>query len=260
MNANEFNFEMKDESQKVVSTGTNDADGNVNMSTLSFTKPGVYKYTLSEVKSELGGVDSDQSVYSVVADVSDNHDGTLGIEWTVTNANGEQVKEVVYNNTYSADPTSVSLTMAKVLAGRDLKADEFTFVVKDSDNNTVAELKNDEMGQFVFALTFDAVGEYTYTVSEVKGDDKDITYDESGYTITVNVTDDLVGQLHAETTITKDGEVVDGIVFSNTYTEPEKSVEPAGPSTGVWTNPAPFAVTFTASLAAILAILYRRLH
>ncbi len=30
--------------------------------------------------------------------------------------------------------------------------------------------------------------------------------------------------------------------------------------TGVWTNPVPFAVTFTASMAAVLAILYRRLH
>ena len=265
LNDGEFTFVMNGISgtntEGLTISAVNDASGNVIFADgFVFSAPGTYQFNISETDNALGGVAYDGSNYKANAVVTDNGDGTLSVVWNVTNAAGEEVKNITFNNTYTTTPVEVFVEMSKTLDGRKLAEGEFNFVVKDAESNVVAEVKNNENGVFGFAETYSAAGTYTYTVSEVKGDDKDITYDESVYTITVNVTDDGVGHLYATTAIAEGDQAVDGIVFKNVYTEPEKPVEPSGPSTGVWTTPAPFAVTFTASLAAILAILYRRLR
>ena len=74
-------------------------------------------------------------------------------------------------NTYSVSPVTVygkeSLSGRKTLTGRDLKADEFSFQLKDASGKLVQTVTNDESGNFHFDdLTFDEPGTYTYTVSE----------------------------------------------------------------------------------------------
>ena len=254
LNDGEFTFQMTNLATKEVYEGKNKADGSITFPDITFTETGTTEFEIKEVNNGLGGIGYDNNIFKVTATETDNQNGTLSVEW-------KSDSYIIFNNNYAADLTSMTIGAVKVLSGRELTENEFTFRLSDADGNVIEEVKNDANGGVIFSeLKYDKAGEYVYTVSEVKGDDEDITYDESVYTITVNVTDDLVGQLHAETSITKGEETVDSIVFNNIYTEPEKPEESEGPSTGVWTNPAPFAVTFSASLAAILAILYRRLH
>ena len=94
------------------------------------------------------------------------------------------------------------------------KDNEFTFELTDQNGQVVEKVQNDVNGNIQFStLTFDKAGTYTYTISEVKGDDKDITYDNSKKNVTVTVTDDGLGQLNAVV-------ASDELVFTNTYTQP----------------------------------------
>ncbi|MDU2685141.1 MAG: FctA domain-containing protein, partial [Streptococcus parasanguinis] len=103
-------------------------------------------------------------------------------------------------------PISVEFNFTKKLEGRDLKANEFTFELKDSDNVVIATATNDADGNFKFtpvdytnkagktvtALKYQKgqEGTYTYTVTEVKGTDSTVTYDEMSAVVTVKVSHD----------------------------------------------------------------------
>ncbi|MDB8627512.1 FctA domain-containing protein, partial [Streptococcus parasanguinis] len=103
-------------------------------------------------------------------------------------------------------PISVEFNFTKKLEGRDLKAGEFTFELKDSDNVVIATATNDASGNFKFtpvdytnkagktvtALKYQKgqEGTYTYTVTEVKGTDSTVTYDEMAAVVTVKVSHD----------------------------------------------------------------------
>ena len=92
------------------------------------------------------------------------------------------------------------------MEGRDLKAGEFTFELKDSDNVVIATATNDEAGKIKFAPvdytnkageTVTALkykkgqeGTYKYTVEEVKGTDATVTYDTMKAVVTVEVRHD----------------------------------------------------------------------
>lgn len=77
LNEGEFTFRMTDAEGNVVSEGTNDAAGNVELSGIIFEKPGTYSYTIREVDSGLGGVTYDTSVYTATATVTDDQDGNV---------------------------------------------------------------------------------------------------------------------------------------------------------------------------------------
>ena len=103
-------------------------------------------------------------------------------------------------------PISVEFNFTKKLEGRDLKAGEFTFELKDSDNVVIATATNDAGGNFKFtpvdytnkagktvtALKYQKgqEGTYTYTVTEVKGTDSTVTYDPMAAVVTVKVSHD----------------------------------------------------------------------
>lgn len=218
LNAEEFVFEVKDADGNVLTTGTNDADGNVIFGDLTFDQTGTYNYTISERNDSLGGITYDGTIYTVQIDVTDAG-GYL--EAAVQYFEGNTQTDLPeFENEYTAASTGVSLGASKILTGRDLKDGEFTFVLKDADGNTVDEAVNDANGSVKFdEITYDQAGTYRYTVSEVKGDDTTITYDETVYDITVEVTDNGSGTLVPTVTI-GNGES-QGIVFTNEYNEPE---------------------------------------
>lgn len=218
LNAEEFVFEVKDADGNVLTTGTNDADGNVVFGDLTFDQTGTYNYTISERNDSLGGITYDGTIYTVQIDVTDAG-GYL--EAAVQYFEGNTKTELPeFENEYTAAPTGVSLGASKILTGRDLKDGEFTFVLKDADGNTVDEAVNDANGSVKFdEITYDQVGTYRYTVSEVKGDDTTITYDETVYDVTVEVVDNSSGTL--EPTVTIGNGDSQGIVFTNEYNEPE---------------------------------------
>lgn len=227
MKAGEFEFQLLD-GTKVVATGTNDASGNVALSPITYTKPGTYNYTLCEVGggSQKAGVQYDGSTFAVTTTVTDNGNGTLSVAHKVDN----DANAVGFTNSYTPAATSVTLGASKVLNGKSLDAEEFTFVLTDEGGKQVTAT-NDANGMVVFpAIQYGEAGKYQYTIAEVKGDESDVTYDESKYAVTVIVEDDREGSLVA--TVAYEGG--NAPVFTNTYNAPEAPASPGdGPASVV---------------------------
>ena len=227
--AGEFTFELLEDGV-VVASGTNDANGTVALSPIRYEAPGTHTYTLREAcPNALGlykGVTYDSATYTIVTTVTDNGDGTLAathkLEGTTESAG--------FTNKYHAMPTQVSIGAIKVLEGRELKKDEFSFKLVGEDIEST--VTNDADGKINFdKFEYDEPGTYVYTISEVKGDEAGMTYDKSVFTATVNVVDDGEGNLKANVAFTKGDKSVEGIVFNNTYKKPETPVPTPNPGT-----------------------------
>ena len=233
--AKEFTFELV-EGDTVVATGTNAEDGGITLSPITYKGPGTHTYILREHdagKHDRGMTFSGAS-YIVVTTVSDNGEGTLSVKHAFEDA---QTETATFTNVYRAAPASVKITAIKKLVGRDLRDGEFAFTLtSEGDTADISQTaKNDAGGNVSFDdLTFEAPGVYTFRISEVKGTEEGMTYDESVYTITVTVVDNGEGQLEASLSYTKNGEAVEAIEFCNTFTEqktPEKP--PVKPDTPI---------------------------
>lgn len=227
--AGEFTFELLEDGVTVAS-GTNDANGTVTLSPIHYEAPGTHTYTLREAcPNALGlykGVTYDGATYTVVTTVSDNGDGTL----TATHKLEGTTESAGFTNKYHAMPMQVSIGAIKVLEGRELKKDEFSFKLVGEDIEST--VTNDANGKINFdKFEYDEPGTYVYTISEVKGDEAGMTYDKSVFTATVNVVDDGEGNLKANVAFTKGDKSVEGIVFNNTYKKPETPVPTPDPGT-----------------------------
>ena len=110
-------------------------------------------------------------------------------------------------------------TSLKKLEGRELKAGEFSFVLKDSKGTEIETVQNDKDGKVKFAkleFTKAQVGTHKYTVEEVKGSDATVTYDSMKAEITVEVKYDGTAKALVKTlTDAPDKE------FNNIVTPPE---------------------------------------
>ena len=227
MAAGEFAFELL-EGDKVVATGTNSTDGSVALRSITYTEPGTHSYMLREVGggTHKAGVEYDGSVFAVTTTVTDNGNGTLSVAHRVDN----DANAVGFTNSYAPAATSVTLGASKVLNGKSLDAEEFTFVLTDEGGEQVTAT-NDVNGMVVFpAIQYGEAGTYQYTIAEVKGDESDVTYDESEYAVTVTVEDNGEGSLVA--TVAYEGG--NAPVFTNTYNAPEAPASPGdGPASVV---------------------------
>ena len=133
----------------------------------------------------------------------------------------------VHRRLYVPAPTvdGIILTATKIFNGRELTEGLFTFNLFQTDETYVIDsvalqtATNDALGFVTFEeMQYETAGSYYYVINEENDGRKNIIYDTSSYMIEVKVTDDLQGQLHAEVvSITKDGEVVEEVVFENTY-------------------------------------------
>ena len=227
--AGEFTFELLEDGV-VVASGTNDANGTVTLSPIHYEAPGTHTYMLREAcPNALGlykGVTYDGATYTVVTTVSDNGDGTL----TATHKLEGTTESAGFTNKYHAMPTQVSIGAIKVLEGRELKKDEFSFKLAGEDVEST--VTNDADGKINFdKFEYDEPGTYVYTISEVKGDEAGMTYDKSVFTATVNVVDGGEGNLKASVAYAKGDKSVEGIVFNNTYKKPETPVPTPDPGT-----------------------------
>ena len=227
--AGEFTFDLLEDGV-VVASGTNDVNGNVTLSPIRYEAPGTHTYTLREACPNAlvlyKGVTYDGTTYTVVTTVSDNGDGTL----TVTHKLEGTTESAGFTNKYHAMPTQVSIGAIKVLEGRELKKDEFSFKLVGEDIEST--VTNDADGKISFdKFEYDEPGTHVYTISEVKGDEAGMTYDKSVFTATVNVVDDGEGSLKASVAFAKGDKSVEGIVFNNTYKKPETPVPTPDPGT-----------------------------
>ena len=263
MAAGEFAFELL-EGDKVVATGTNSADGSVALSPITYTKPGTHSYMLREVGggTHKAGVEYDGSVFAVTTTVTDNGNGTLSVTHKVDN----DANAVGFTNSYAPAATSVTLGASKVLNGKSLEDGEFSFALEGEDG-TQLTAGNDANGMVVFpAIQYSEAGTYQYTLSEVKGSETGVTYDEAAYAVTVAVEDDDEGSLVA--TVSYEGDKAP--VFNNTYQEPEgpaaaddpvsfvKAAVSGAAKTGDNLLGIAGAIAAVAAVAAAVAVLSRR--
>ncbi|MHA3042487.1 Cna B-type domain-containing protein [Streptococcus sp. 517s] len=134
---------------------------------------------------------------------------------TVDGYTSEQTAGLTVTNKYAVKLTSASLEVTKKLTGRELKADEFEFVLKnDADGSELQKVKNTADGKVTFApIEYTKSGTYNYTIVETNaGKTVDgVTYDNLEVKVTVEVTDDGEGKLHANVTYPEDKE------FNNSY-------------------------------------------
>ncbi|MFR2917565.1 MAG: Spy0128 family protein [Eggerthellaceae bacterium] len=214
MAAGEFAFELL-EGDKVVATGTNSTDGSVALRSITYTEPGTHSYMLREVGggTHKAGVEYDGSVFAVTTTVTDNGNGTLSVAHRVDN----DANAVGFTNSYAPAATSVTLGASKVLNGKSLEDGEFSFALEGEDGTRLTA-GNDADGMVVFpVIQYSEAGTYQYTLSEVKGSETGVTYDEAAYAVTVAVEDGGEGSLVA--TVSYEGGKAP--VFNNTYQEPE---------------------------------------
>ena len=185
----EFTFNLRDEKGQLLATATNDKDGRVSFKDLTFSQAGTYTYLVTEEK----GSDKD-----VIYDTM-----TARIQVTVAKEIGDKANVLVSKVTYPEDVTfdnkikdekaaTTDIVFHKALHGRDLKAGEFTFNLRDDKGQIIAQASNDKDGKIAFTgLTYDKAGDYHYVVTEVKGNDEDVIYDDMVADVTVKVTQEI---------------------------------------------------------------------
>ena len=205
LQAGEFSFELVENATgKVVAEGVNDAEGNVELGKIKFTEPGTRTFTLRERKGDKGGVTYSTVEYAVTAQAGDNHMGALEVTFTVHDAAGKEAKDLIFTNTYKADPTSLQINAVKVLTGEGAKlgSGQFEFVIENADSKRT-EITKAHNGEAVNnaapvefqSIPLDKAGDYHLAMREVKGKDAQIVYDDSVVDITFTVVDDQNGKL-----------------------------------------------------------------
>ncbi|WP_044770006.1 Spy0128 family protein [Streptococcus suis] len=107
LNTGEFEFVLKNEKGDEIEKVSNQADGSVNFSALTFTKEGTYTYTVSEVDGGLGDIIYDKSDIKATVTVKDNNHGQLVS--TVTYENSDQIFENILNPGKLITPTTDSV-------------------------------------------------------------------------------------------------------------------------------------------------------
>ena len=230
----QFEFVLK-EGDTTLETAKNKANGTVTFKELSYTAEGTHTYTINENKGTDASINYSKQTITATVDVKKVNDKLVP---TVTYSGGDTEKGDTFTNTKTPptpptptpvppteEPTTAQFKAKKVLAingtsDRTLKANEFTFLLKDQDGKLLDTKTNDENGDILFnPVTFSKAGTFTYTIDEQKpaAPESAITYDETVHTVTVTVTKDANGQLKAD--VKYDGKM-DTLTFTNTYTPP----------------------------------------
>ena len=229
---NQFEFVLK-EGNTTLETAKNKADGTVTFKELSYTTEGTHTYTITENKGTDASINYSTQTITATVDVKKANDKLVA---TVTYSGGDTEQGDTFTNTKTPPtpptpvpptekPTSAQFKAKKVLAingssDRTLKANEFTFLLKDQAGTLLDTKTNDENGDILFnPVTFSKAGTFTYTIAEQKPatPESAISYDETVHTVTVTVTKDENGQLNAD--VQYDGKK-DTPTFTNTYTPP----------------------------------------
>ena len=260
LNDGEFTAELKDmdgntlQSKRFKRTTGSEAkadegDGTLTFDKLTFDKTGIYKYTVDETDTQLGGVTYDTTSHTVTVTVTedaDSHTLTAKTEYSTENGSEDGIR---FTNTYQPQNVLVELTARKRLTGRELKADEFEFELVDKTGKVIDTERNDKDGDIRFKpLTYgrdnngiDDCGEHRYVIRERNTGEKNVTYDRTEHHVTVTVGDDLQGNLTAKVEYDPtDGKTKDSSAMLATPTDKTK-----GDAVGDGPSTTPGMVTIT---------------
>ena len=260
LNDGEFTAELKDmdgntlQSKRFKRTTGSEAkadegDGTLTFDKLTFDKTGIYKYTVDETDTQLGGVTYDTTSHTVTVTVTedaDSHTLTAKTEYSTENGSEDGIR---FTNTYQPQNVLVELTARKRLTGRGLKADEFEFELVDRDGKVIDTERNDKDGDIRFKpLTYgrdnngiDDCGEQRYVIRERNTGEKNVTYDRTEHHVTVTVGDDLQGNLTAKV----EYDPTDGKTKDSSATPADKADRIKGDAVGDKPSTTPGMVTVT---------------
>lgn len=217
LNDGEFTAELKDMDGNTLqskqfkrATGSevkaDEGDGTLAFDKLTFGKTGIYKYTVDETDTQLGGVTYDTTSHTVTVTVTEDaasHTLTAKTEYSTENGSEDGIR---FDNTYQPQNVLVELAARKRLTGRELKAYEFEFELVDKDGKVIDTERNDKDGDIRFKpleyardnKNVDDRGEHEYVIREKNTGEKNVTYDETEHHVTVTVSDNLQGNLTAK--------------------------------------------------------------
>ena len=207
----DFTFQLLDKDGNVIQTVQNDKDGKVAFQAISYDTPGDHDYTIKEV----AGNDP-----TVVYDTKD-----VKVHIKVSDEKGELKATATYDGeadvptfTNSKPTTDVTVEATKILTGKDLTADAFTFGLYDQAGNEVAKGTNDRGGKVELAVKNLNLGEYDYTLKEEKaGQTVDgVAYDAKKVKVHVKVEQNQGDNNKTKVTATYDGAAT-APTFNNTY-------------------------------------------
>ena len=251
LQANEFEFILRDKDGQEVQRAKNDANGDVVFKDIPFTQEGHYQYTIEEVNAgqTIDGVTHDARTVPVIVHVYDNGKGQL-VAWVenfdissvaipaadfASSAPGSNLVPPIsgaidtitdagiqtFTNTYKAAKVKVPVAATKTFINKNtdqpiqLKGGEFEFALLDGEGDQVATTTNDAAGNIKFGeLEFNKPGEFTYTIIEKNAGttDKGITYSNTTVEVTITVRDNNKGALEASVSYDNNNST-----FENTY-------------------------------------------
>ena len=217
LNDGEFTAELKDMDGNTLqskqfkrATGSevkaDEGDGTLVFDKLTFGKTGIYRYTIDETDTQLGGVTYDTTSHTVTVTVTEDaasHTLTAKTKYSTENGSEDGIR---FDNTYQPQNVLVKLAARKRLTGRELKAYEFEFELVDKDGKVIDTERNDKDGDIRFKpleyardnKNVDDRGEHEYVIREKNTGEKNVTYDKTEHHVTVTVSDNLQGNLTAK--------------------------------------------------------------
>lgn len=219
-----------------------DGSADFNFGDMSFSKVGLYTFTVNEVADENGaettdgsGMTYDTNICTVTVNVTDNHDGTLKADVTYSNnVNSSVTDKAQFNNTYEASMNygaegAGGIVVTKTLNNRSEANNTFLFTIKGETEEDTAKLHSrdlefthgiltpgvpkemEKLQQLTFDET-DAGKTYTFFVDELEDrlagnkpltDLEGVDFDQSQYRVDIEVLDNGDGTMHTVTKVTK---------------------------------------------------------
>lgn len=208
---NDFTFQLLDNDGKELQAVQNDKDGKVAFAAIDYATPGDHDYAIKEVAGNDSTIVYDAKDVKVHVKVTDEK-GELK---AVATYDGEKAVPTFTNSKPTAD---VTVEAMKVLAGKDLTSDAFTFGLYNQAGNEVARGTNDQGGKVKLTVKGLNLGEYDYTLKEEKaGQTVDgVVYDAKEVKVHVKVEQNQDDNNKTKVTVTYDGAAT-APAFNNTY-------------------------------------------
>lgn len=201
----------------------------------AFPTDGIYRYQVKERKGDNAGVTYDDRTWILTVTVQDDLTTFTRRITANTTCDGVQSDAIQFTNTYQPKDVTVSLTARKTFDNADAshaKLTDFQFQLFDNEQAVgvpVQTANTAEDGTIRFQpLTFTAqqlngarTRTFTYTVREIRQSAGGVNYDSHMGLWQITVTDDLTGQLKAQTRTN----AAYPTTFTNTYQAKPVSVQ-----------------------------------